>query len=247
MMYNGGIAVHPPTREPLMILKLPPTLHVTVPASARTLAGFRRWAASDEFPETGKISYLAGELFIDMSPETFHSHNQVKAEINGVLQPLVKKLKLGKFCPDRLLITNDEAKLSTEADATFLSWARLESGEVRLIPGREERDGIEMRGSPDWVLEIVSDTSVRKDTVRLLELYYRANVREYWLIDARGDSLQFTIYRRGRKGFDPTPAVRGWIASEVFPRRFRLIRERDRIGGWTYTLKVAKPPASRKR
>jgi hypothetical protein len=76
--------------------------------------------------------------------------------------------------------------------------------------------------------------------------YYRANVREYWLIDARGETLLFSAYRRGRKAFQPIPAVRGWIASEVFPRRFRLTRLRDRIGGWTYTLKVSKRPARSK-
>jgi Uma2 family endonuclease len=228
-----------------MILQLPPTLHVTVPESARTLAGFREWAASDEFPESGKISYLAGELFIDMSPENLDTHNQVKEAVNSVLGPLVRKLDLGKYCPDGLWITNDRGKLSTEPDATFLSWPRLESGAVGLIPGRRGRGGIEMRGSPDWVLEIVSDTSVRKDTLRLLELYYRASVREYWLIDARGESLQFTMYRRGRKAFEPTPAVRGWIISEVFSRRFRLVRERDRIGGWAYTLKMSRTPLNR--
>jgi Uma2 family endonuclease len=218
-----------------------------VPESARTLDGFRQWAVSDEFPESGKVSYLAGELFIDMSPETFYTHNQVKAEISGVLQRLVKQLKIGKFCPDRLLITSDKGDLSTEPDATFLSNARLRSGEVRLIPRPKGREGIEMRGSPDWVLEIVSDTSVHKDTVRLLKLYFRANVREYWLVDARGESLEFTIYRRGRTAFKPVPAVRGWLPSDVFSRRFQLIREPDEFGGWEFTLKVSKAPPRRKR
>jgi Uma2 family endonuclease len=230
-----------------MIVHLPPTLHVTVPESARTLDGFRQWATSDEFPETGQISYLAGELFIDMSPEAFYSHNQLKTEITAVLQPLVKQRKLGKLCADRLLITNDAANLSTEPDATFLSNARLRSGEVRLIPRPNDREGIEMRGSPDWVLEIVSDTSVRKDTVKLLKLYYQANVREYWLVDARGESLEFTIYRRGRAAFEPVPAVRGWLPSDVFARRFQLIREADAFGGWEFTLKVSKTPPRRTR
>jgi Uma2 family endonuclease len=138
--------------------------------------------------------------------------------------------------------TNDAADLSTEADATFLSWARLESGDVRLIPRGAGPDGIELRGSPDWVLEIVSDTTERKDMVRLLELYFRANVREYWLIDARNESLVFTIFRRGAKAFAPAASARGWLTSEVFSRRFRLTRERDRIGGWTYTLEASKGP-----
>jgi Uma2 family endonuclease len=104
-----------------------------------------------------------------------------------------------------------------------------------------------MRGSPDWVLEVISDTAVRKDTVRLLELYYLANIREYWLVDARGESLEFVIYRRGRKAFKPVPAARGWLPSEVFSRRFQLTRKPDEFGGWEYTLKVSKAPPARKR
>jgi Uma2 family endonuclease len=221
-----------------MILHLPETMHVTVPETARTLEGFRRWASSEDFPGTGKICYLAGELFIDMNPEKFDSHNQVKDAVNIVVSPLVRELDLGKYSPDGLWITNETADLSTEADATFFSWERLESGEVQLIPSRDGADGIEMRGSPDWVLEIISDSSETKDRVRLLDLYYRANVREYWLIDARDASLQFTVYRRGEEGFLPAAPDGEWIASEVFGRAFRLTRERDRIGGWTYTLDV---------
>jgi hypothetical protein len=41
-----------------------------------------------------------------MSPEKFDTHNQVKAEVNGVLQQLMKQLDLGKYCPDGLWITS---------------------------------------------------------------------------------------------------------------------------------------------
>lgn len=219
-----------------MILKRPKTLHLTVPSTAHSLAGFREWVASDEFPESARISFLAGELYIDMNPEMFDSHNQVKDAVNRALSQLVFDHDLGKYCPDGLWITNDDADLSTEADATFLSWERLESGAVELVQSRDEGDGIEMRGSPDWVLEIVSDTSEGKDTVRLLDLYYAAEVREYWLIDARRDSLAFTVYVRGQKAFVAAEARDEWTASEVFGRQFRLLRERDRIGGWRYWL-----------
>jgi Uma2 family endonuclease len=221
-----------------MILQLPKTLHVTVPEAARSLAGFRQWAASKEFPESAKIAFLAGELYIDLNPEMFDSHNQVKNAVNRTLSQLVFDRDLGKYCPDGLWITNDEADLSTEADATFFSWERLESGEVQLIPGSRAHDGIEMRGSPDWVLEIVSDTSERKDTVRLLGLYFRANVREYWLIDARGEAIHFRLYRRSESAFVATEPAGGWLNSEVFQGDFRLIRNRDRLGGWSYSLEM---------
>jgi heat-inducible transcriptional repressor len=52
------------------------------------------------------------------------------------------------------------------------------------------------------VLEVVSPSSVVKDTEWLMSRYHEAGVREYWLIDARGEGdPAFTIYRRAAKEF----------------------------------------------
>lgn len=42
---------------------------LVIPPFAHDLEGFRNWSYDAHFPETGDISYLAGEIFIDMSPE----------------------------------------------------------------------------------------------------------------------------------------------------------------------------------
>jgi Uma2 family endonuclease len=221
-----------------MIRRLPPNLQFTMPTSALTLEGFRQWIRSGTIPKSIRASFLSGELHLDMNPEWFYSHNQIRAAANQTLSNLVSEEDLGKYCPAGLWFTDDESELSTEADATFLSWERLESGAVQLVPQREGGDGIEMRGSPDGVLEVVSDSSERKDTVRLLDLYYRARVREYWLIDARGEAIQFTVYRRGENGFVAAPPQGDWRSSEVFGRAFLLTRTRDRIGGWSCSLEM---------
>src|SRR5690242_12679775 len=108
-----------------------------IPASALTLGGFRAWAKSDDFPERGRISFIYPEVFVDMSPEELQTHGKVKLAITVGLSGLVRKHDLGEFYPDRTLVTNEAAGLSTEPDATFASWEALESGRVRLIP-REE-------------------------------------------------------------------------------------------------------------
>ena len=56
----------------------------------RSLADFRKWATSDEFPEHVRIDYLAGRIEVDMSPEDF-CHGTPKTEIVSVLAPLVKR------------------------------------------------------------------------------------------------------------------------------------------------------------
>ena len=91
------------------------------------------------------------------------------------------------------------------------------------------------------VLEVVSDSSVRKDKRILPDLYWRAGIPEYWLVDARGKSPEFTIFKHGREGYTPTrPQRGGWLKSDVFGRSFRLCRScsgtgrRQRAGRWIY-------------
>jgi len=205
-------------------------------AATESLDGFRAWVTSDSFPKRGKVVWFQQQLVFDMASERINSHNQVKAEIGYTLYGLVRERDLGIFYPDGAWFTNDDAGLSSEADATFCSWEALESKRVEEIPTRDDEDIIELRGTPDWLLEVVSPSSVRKDTALLLEAYFLAGVREYWIIDARGDSLRFRILRRGKDEFVEQPADDDWRASEVFGGSFRLSREKDRIGGWVYSL-----------
>ena len=47
-------------------------------------------------------------------------------------------------------------------------------------------------GAPDWIIEIVSESSKGFDYVRKLALYQEAGVREYWIVDPLSD--QITVY-----------------------------------------------------
>src|SRR5262249_27540902 len=105
-----------------------------VPATAHTLAGFRAWAKSDHFPERGRLSFIDGEICIDMSPEELETHSKAKAEVSRGLLNLNRKIKIGEFYPDGALVTNVKANLSTEPDGTLILWESLESKRVRLIP-----------------------------------------------------------------------------------------------------------------
>jgi Uma2 family endonuclease len=212
---------------------------ILVPPSAHTLAGFRAWAKSDDFPERGRISFIDQEIIIDMSPEELETHNKVKVEVGYALVKLNKKRRLGEFYGDRTLVTNVAANLSTEPDATFIRWKTFETERVRLI-AREGEEGqyLEVEGTPDWVLEILSDSSVGKDTRRLRAKYHRAGIPEYWLIDARGADIVFHILARGDSDYVESPGRGGWQRSRVFSRRFRLVRRRGRLNLWECTLQM---------
>lgn len=235
-----------PIVRPLTARPVREEFAITIPPTAtRTLAGFREWIRTTELPPFCRVSYLAGEVYIEMSPQRIGSHSAVKMEVSAVLYRLIRERDLGQFYPDGTLVSNRRADVSNEPDAIFVSRATFAAGRARLVPSADERDFVEIEGSPDMVLEIVSPSSVGKDTVQLRERYHLAGVAEYWLIDARGDEVHFDILRHTHAGYEPTAAAAGWLSSGLFGCQFRLDRVRDPQGSWMYTLHVAPlPPAT---
>jgi Uma2 family endonuclease len=206
---------------------------VRIPADIVDLESFRRWALSDEFPERGWFSYLGGELWVDLSREQLFIHNQAKGEFCATLYRIAEEESLGYFFTDRVRLSNLLADLSTQPEGMFVSREAIRAGRVMC-----EMPYVEVLGTPDMVLEVVSDRSVKKDTVTLRDLYFRAGVTEYWLVDARGEAPQFDILRRGSRAYTATRKQNGWLRSALFGRAFQLTRQTDPLGHPQFSLGV---------
>jgi Uma2 family endonuclease len=211
---------------------------VQIPAGISDLDGFRRWAKSADFPRHGRFSFLQGKLWVDMTMEQAFSHNHVKLQFTMVLKNLVEADELGYVFGDRMLFSNPSAGVSNEPDAMFVSFDGLDAGRVTLVPGA---DGgfVEVLGSPDMVLEVVSNSSAREDKEVLVEDYYRAGIPEYWLVDARGETPEFDILRAAPDGYTRTRRQSGgWLKSQVFGRSFRFTQSADSRGNPRYEVEV---------
>jgi Uma2 family endonuclease len=191
---------------------------VGVPGWVTDLASFRRWARSDEFPESGSISYYKGYLWLDLSMETL-LHNKAKGRIFFDLALLVEEEEKGQYLADRMRLTHPEVGLSTEPDGMLILDETLRRQRVQIKKGAE---CVEIVGAPDMVLEVVSDSSEQKDKVDLRQLYWRAGIQEYWLVDPRGEELSFEILRRRSRGYLSVRSQDGWLKSTVFGKSFRL-------------------------
>ena len=205
-----------------------------IPAWVTDRDSFCRWAHSEEFPETGRICYLNGEVWVNMSKEQVFSDVLAKTRITAVLSELVEANHLGLFLGDGVFLSNAAADFATNPDAVFVSTAGLQD-RVRLLEGREG-GYVELEGSPDMVLEVVSRSSVRKDTQILRRAYWEAGIREYWLVDARPQPLHFDILRYTPKGYRATPRKDGWIKSALFGRSFRLTSQPGPLGHPEFSL-----------
>jgi len=210
-----------------------PTIH--------DLAEFRRWALSDDFPQRGRIDYIAGKIEVDMSPEDFYTHGTLKTAIASEISERVEELDLGHSLIAETRISDMPADLSAEPDVVVITFEAFDQNRTRLVPkasGEKDRY-VEVEGGPDLIVEIVSDSSVKKDTERLPVAYFQAGVREYWLIDARGAELSFQLLRRGSAAFEPTPTdTDGYQRSEVLDAHYRLDRSRHKRGHWVYQLRL---------
>ena len=208
-----------------------------IPASAGTLDGFCEWMDDDDSPDIRHVSFLDPEILIDMTREEIETHVKLKTAITIALGQLVEELDIGEFLGDGVLYSQARAGLANAPDASFVKWETSESGRVRLTRRRRNEEQItEIQGPPDWVTEVVSDSSVGKDTRDLRIRYRRAGVPEYWLIDARGADIDFQmLVLRGNRYVAVRPRD-GWYASPVFGRAFRLERWRNRAGRWQYKL-----------
>src|SRR5207245_4371696 len=102
--------------------------------------------------------------------------------------------------PDGGLLVNRSADISGEPDALFVSHAAVAAGRVQSVEGKRE-GVIALEGTPDMVLEVVSDSSEKKDFQTLRKAYWEAGIPEYWLVDARGKTLVFDILKHGPQGY----------------------------------------------
>lgn len=167
-------------------------------------------------------------MWIEKNAERLQSHVGLKTNVHAVLSQLIEALDLGLFYGDGALWTSTAADISNIPDGLFISWDSLDTGRVCIV-GRPD-EAVEVEGSPDLVLEVVSRSSVRKDTVTMPEACFAAGVREYWLIDARSGDIDFRIMRRSARGFRSVPEKDGWRRSSVLDREFRLVSRPARHG-----------------
>ena len=94
---------------------------------------------------------------------------------------------------------------------------------------------IEWEGTPEMVLEVVSDSSVVKDCITQPWLYHAMGV------DSSGDDapgeLVFELFRCAARAMRPCGCPMA-VALEVFRRDFQLTQATDPLGNPLYTLLI---------
>ena len=187
----------------------------------------------------GRFAFFHNQIWTDLSPEQAYTHNAVKLEYAVVLKPIVEETDRGHFFTDGMLLTNQNAGFPTIPDGFFITFESLDSGKVVEVAGKKG-GCVEFVGTPEMVLEVVSESTEEKD-LDFLALYFQAGVAEYWFVDVRSEPIRFEIYKRNSRRFVATrPQSGGWLKSNVFGRSFRLRQLNDPRGKPDFTLETKK-------
>ena len=117
----------------------------------------------------GRYELVSGELY-DMSPSPNIVHQFITS---GLI------MKIGNFIEK----SGGGCKVITAPSDVKLDDKNTVQPDVFVVCDRSKFDEHGCVGAPDWIIEILSPSSVFHDTVEKLALYAKAGVREYWIVD----------------------------------------------------------------
>lgn len=70
--------------------------------------------------------------------------------------------------------------------------------DISVVCDASKLDDIGCKGAPDLVMEVLSPSTTRHDRFTKFNLYQWAGVREYWIVDPPGRSVQVFVLEDGR-------------------------------------------------
>lgn len=69
--------------------------------------------------------------------------------------------------------------------------------DITVVCDPSKLDDIGCKGAPDLIMEILSPSTQRHDKLTKFNLYQRAGVREYWIVDPASKSVQVFVLEDG--------------------------------------------------
>jgi Uma2 family endonuclease len=192
---------------------------------------FLRWLRSGAVPEDLRVGYIENDVWIESMPERAFAHNRLTTRIAAVLMPLVDESGFSTYFGDGMTYTSEGSGFTTVPDGIIVTSESALEGRVRLKGGRKSHRDTELVGSPDLVIEVVSQNSEHKDLEWLMTWYWDAGIGEYWTVDGREDPVDFQIHRAGPKGYITLKRNDGWLKSPLLGRSFRFVPGRPNAFG----------------
>ncbi|TYS13252.1 Uma2 family endonuclease [Rossellomorea vietnamensis] len=135
--------------------------------------------------EGGRFELIDGEVF-NMSPAPSRRHQQVLRELSTAFSIFLREEECEVFFAPfdvRLLVENNQ-----DDDIN-----NVVQPDLSIVCDRKKLDDKGCNGAPDLIIEILSPSSVKLDRWNKFQLYEKAGVKEYWLVDPVNESVEIYL------------------------------------------------------
>ena len=123
-----------------------------------------------KIPDERRVELIKGVIY-DMSAPTI-AHQMIGGKIHTILANYISQNKgkcIPMYAPTDIQINCDD-KTMVQPD-------------VFVLCDREKFKWGRVYGAPDFIVEVLSPSTKKKDMYTKLALYFEAGVREYWMVD----------------------------------------------------------------
>lgn len=140
------------------------------------------YADYQTWDEGKRLELIDGEIF-NMSPAPSRRHQQVLRELSTAFSLFLREKECEVFFAPfdvRLLVDNKQ-----DDDIT-----NVVQPDLSIVCDKKKLDEKGCKGSPDMIVEVLSPSSVKLDRWKKYQLYEKAGVNEYWLVDPVNNSVE---------------------------------------------------------
>ena len=139
--------------------------------------------------ENERIEIINGEAVMMAPPN--RAHQEAVVELTAQLHEYLK----GKRCkvypaPFGVRLFEEDGDRPEDVDT-------MVEPDISVVCDPSKLDDAGCKGAPDLVVEILSPSSLRHDRFTKFNLYQRAGVREYWIVDPASKSAQSFVLEDG--------------------------------------------------
>ena len=151
-----------------------------------TYADYLRWDESE------RAEIIDGILY-DMSPAPLPTHQFISVELVGQIRDFLKDK------PCRVVSAPFDVRPFEKDSDSAKDINTVVQPDILVICNKNKIDDKGCKGAPDFIIEILSPWNARHDVIVKHDLYQRAGVREYWIVDPKAETV--TIFLLDEKGF----------------------------------------------
>lgn len=140
--------------------------------------------------ESERIEIIDGEAFM-MAPPS-RTHQKISGEIFRQLANYLEGKKCEVYhAPFGVRLFEEDGDYPEDVDT-------MVEPDISVVCDHSKLDDHGCKGAPDMIIEILSPSTRRHDRMTKFELYRRAGVREYWIVDPDSKDVQSFVLDGGR-------------------------------------------------